>query len=326
VVDPTNSREEVYIDGRSRALSAFNEAISFSGIGTNTFIGQHGNGADFHFQGSIDEVRVYNRALTQSEITALYGRGTGSSGAIQMNTSTSDLQRGSSLASGLVGHWTMDGADTQATITDRSGQSNNGYFVGGATSSAKAQGKLGQALNFDGTDDYVNVGDLALVDGATSASVCVWMNYTPSSVTVDGAIVSEFNSSGWMLFVDDVGSITGRTNTIDFLVDNSGGASGRIEGSTNLVTPGTWDHYCGVFVGGTSLTLYKNGVQDLQNTTTIVSAVNSSSNALRIAGSAEGSPGRPLNAKLDDVRVYNRALSTDEVKALYRLGGTTLGI
>ena len=63
------------------------------------------------------------------------------------------------LNQGLVGWWTFDGKDVTDKVYDRSGQGNHGYFEGGATSSAKVAGKVGQGLQFDGTDDYVDVRD-----------------------------------------------------------------------------------------------------------------------------------------------------------------------
>ena len=103
------------------------------------------------FKGTIDEVRIYNRALSATEVAKLYG-----SGAVKTNASSANLDNGSSLERGLVGHWTFDGADVTTVVADRSGQGNNGYFIGGATLSAKVIGKLGQALRFDGADDYLH--------------------------------------------------------------------------------------------------------------------------------------------------------------------------
>jgi Concanavalin A-like lectin/glucanases superfamily len=106
------------------------------------------------FNGDIDEVRIYNRALSATEIAKLYGFG-----AVKFTTSSVNLQQGSTLANGLVGHWTFDGPDVTDKVYDRSGQNNHGYFIGGATSSAKVIGKLGQALTFDGTGQHVNIAD-----------------------------------------------------------------------------------------------------------------------------------------------------------------------
>jgi hypothetical protein len=97
--------------------------------------------------GNLDDVRLYNRALSDAEIKQVYNLGQAT-----QNTSSVNLQHGSSLASGLVGLWTFDGPDVTDKIYDRSGQGNNGYFIGGSTSSAKTIGKLGQALTFDGSN------------------------------------------------------------------------------------------------------------------------------------------------------------------------------
>ena len=57
------------------------------------------------------------------------------------------------LTNGLVGSWTFDGPDMAVdTAFDRSGQGNNGTLTNGPT---RTEGKIGQALNFDGSDDDV---------------------------------------------------------------------------------------------------------------------------------------------------------------------------
>ena len=88
----------------------------------------------------------------------------------------SQLQNGTSLASGLVGHWTFDGPDITTSITDRSGQGNNGYFIGGATSSAKVSGKLGQALTFDGVDDRMVFTPFDINMGTVN-SAALWIDF-----------------------------------------------------------------------------------------------------------------------------------------------------
>src|SRR3990167_8880079 len=64
------------------------------------------------------------------------------------------------LQTGLVGHWTFDGRDMGPNVRDRSGQGNHGNLVLGATgntSTTTIPGKLGQALSFDGVNDYVTI-------------------------------------------------------------------------------------------------------------------------------------------------------------------------
>lgn len=101
-------------------------------------IGSYNNGTTA-WGGRLDDIRVNNRALSASQVAALY-----QSGAVRMNTSSVNLQSGSSLTSGLVGLWAFDGADTTDKLYDGSGQGNSAYFYNGATSSAKTIGKLGR--------------------------------------------------------------------------------------------------------------------------------------------------------------------------------------
>ena len=64
-----------------------------------------------------------------------------------------------SLRSGLVGYWTFDGKDMlNGVALDKSGNFATGTLVSIATSTFYAPGKIGQGLNFDGVDDYVNIG------------------------------------------------------------------------------------------------------------------------------------------------------------------------
>src|SRR3989344_4329133 len=76
---------------------------------------------------------------------------------------------------GLVGHWTFDGADVTDKVYDKSGQGNHGYFIGGATTTAKVKGKIGQALKFDGVDDRVSAGNISTWNLAgTDHSFSLW--------------------------------------------------------------------------------------------------------------------------------------------------------
>ncbi|GJL51696.1 MAG: hypothetical protein NPIRA01_29230 [Nitrospirales bacterium] len=70
--DDTNNIQTLYIDGVSVATDSRTESISYSGLGTNTFLGHHGNGSgDFYLDGKLDDARIYDRALTSTEIANL---------------------------------------------------------------------------------------------------------------------------------------------------------------------------------------------------------------------------------------------------------------
>jgi hypothetical protein len=71
-----NNTQKLYVDGVAAASTTYTNAISYAGQGSNTTIGCHGNGkADFDLNGIIDDVRVYNTALTQSGILSVMAGG-----------------------------------------------------------------------------------------------------------------------------------------------------------------------------------------------------------------------------------------------------------
>src|SRR3989344_5449775 len=70
------------------------------------------------------------------------------------------------LTDGLVGYWSFNAPDMAADAAfDKSGQDNKGTLTNGPT---RTEGKIGQALSFDGVDDYVNVGSNASLDNLNS--------------------------------------------------------------------------------------------------------------------------------------------------------------
>ena len=83
------------------------------------------------------------------------------------------------LTSGLVGYWTFDGQDTSwgaNTTSDMSTNSNTGTMINMSTSSSPVDGKIGSAMDFDGSDDYITVSDNASLDITTALSGSAWIN------------------------------------------------------------------------------------------------------------------------------------------------------
>ncbi len=271
--------------------------------------------------GRLDDVRIYNRALSANEVKQLYNLG-----SAKAQASSVTLQQGTTLASGLVGLWTFDGNKTTTTTAlDSSGQNNTGTFTNFTRATNAKAGKLGQGMSFDGTDDYVNAGDIATIDTATALSVCAWVKH--NSLTDDDAIVIKSNatsSDGINFFRDDVGFVSGRTDTYTiYFADSADTDDARIEGVSGSSVTNTWTFVCGTFqaLSATGLRLYKNGAEDANSpaSTALVGAINAGTNVLGI-GALPADVSRTFNGQIDDVRIYNRALSASEVKQLYLMG------
>lgn len=71
VFDDTANTQTLYIDGIAVMTGSRTESISYSGEGSNTFIGQNGNASNRYFDGKIDDARIFDRALTVTEIQNL---------------------------------------------------------------------------------------------------------------------------------------------------------------------------------------------------------------------------------------------------------------
>ena len=241
----------------------------------------------------FDDFRVYDRVLSPIDINNLYYEGT--------------------LDKNLVGYWKFN--DTNGSYAqDYSLENLDGLISGSADTNALGLFDT-NALYANGSSGYVNPQTTTLLDGKPEGSICFWMKYYPTSVTVDGAIVSKWNAdSGWLFWVDDVAVTSGRTNTLSF---SNNALGSRVEGSTNLVTSDRWDHYCGVFKGGSYIKLFKNGVLDQQNTTSIDATFGSTVNPAYIGNSNHATAIKYLNAALEEVKIFDRALSDEEVAADY---------
>jgi hypothetical protein len=273
---------------------------------------------------AMDEIRIYNRGLSATEIKALYNAG-------QVKVSKTPTATRPGMPTGLVGWWTFDGLDVTDKVYDRSGQGNNAYFVGSATSSAKTPGKLGQALKFDGVDDYINLGSSGLQVGSgwTSAG---WIKFIGTPSGSDYVMVSARGNTGsghpgWTVAAASIdnGPIQAYASACDIAV-----ICGQRYTATTLL-PNTWYYITGVYNASVqSLDIYVNGILDngilggtvptSQYFESIPALVGARGNyPFQVAG------GGFMSGLIDDVRIYNRALSATEVKKLYQDGTVAIG-
>lgn len=276
-----------------------------------------GVGSQWLFSGSIDEVRIYNRALSSTEVGNLYRLG-------GMTMNSTQLSQNSNK-SGLVGHWTFDGSDITgvgvgATAVDSSGSGNNGILSG--TAPTPTEGKLGQALNFNGSSSYLNTSSGVNVNPNTGdITISAWLNVKDfaQSSGVSGRVITQ-NIDGNNGFI--VAAEGDPAQTFTFVIWKNGTEYARHVTTTTWST-GTWYHVVCVWITATnSPAIYINGAsQDL--TSTAGYGLGSVDNKLFI-GKRNDDKGY-YNGSIDDVRVYNRALSSAEVGDLYRLGQVAMG-
>jgi len=196
-------------------------------------------------------------------------------------------------------------------VLDRSGNGNHGNLVGNmSTSTVYTVGKVGQALDFDGVDDAVNIPSSDSINSATGAgqprSWGFWFYYVGG---VNESIVEKYSTFYGCNFWSEI-----QSNAVWGSVDGSGSCGGGTAVILKTaVRKGEWTHIFFTY-DGSDTRLYKNGV--LAAGPTSQTAPSDNTYALRFMGIG----GYNTAGKLDDVRIYNRALSAAEVLQLYNMG------
>jgi hypothetical protein len=343
----SNGTINIFIDGVSAGPGVSQSSIGAWGTPYSFYIGNWMNG-DRPYKGSIDEVKIYDRALSATEIALDYNRGLMDSNYVSriidtnlgtMNpvgtdfnylvlNSNNGLDKNGhiygtqieptiekDLNNGLVGLWHLNEANG-TTANDSSVYANNGTY---ANSPTVATGLWNtNARTFNGSNQYVTV------PNSTSLN--------PSSITVAGWVktntlgeVGEFltkradsDYGAWNLYA---GSYSGDGNFEVSVYGASCAFSGRTQLNSKIkAIAGKWYHVA-FTVSSTTLSIYVDGV--LANTVAYASGVCAGrTDAVRLG---VGCCSRYLNGTLDEVAIWNRALDSNEVKEIFNKGASRIG-
>lgn len=213
------------------------------------------------------------------------------------------------INSGLVGHWKFDEGSGN-TATDFSGNSYNGTLYNSPTREETKDCKWGGCLSFDGTDDYVLSPDISNGFDVNYITISGWM-YKSSNAADHHTVLSRNGNSFIINFYG---------NAFEIYFYTTGGTCYN-SGVSYVPYLNGWHHFTATFNGSES-SLYMDGA--LVKTQTGCSGVlNASSEGVYI-GARGPSSGR-IAAKLDDVRIYNRALAASEILRLYNMNSCRVG-
>jgi RHS repeat-associated protein len=215
---------------------------------------------------------------------------------------------GSTLDSGLVGFWKLDGDPN-----DSSGNGRDGTLH--SNPQWDPNGYIGGALDFDGTDDYVEIIGFKGVTHKHARTCAAWIK-----TDTGGDIISwgedENDINIWLFYVSD-----NKLRVVTW--------PGDIIGSI-VVNTGDWVHVAAVLEDVATPTtnnikLYINGQLDENAIVTETADINTGSNMnVKIGVLMETYP-RYFNGLIDDVWIYDRALSATEIRRLYGSGGGIAG-
>lgn len=215
--------------------------------------------------------------------------------------------------SGLVGYWPMD-EGAGSSVYDASGNNNVGALTIGAggtqttTNQAWANGSpamVSGGINFDGTDDYANFGNSSVLGMSDNITVIFWIRAPVNSSYQRAISKNSQTSQGW--------EIQNSPNTANVAIRIDTTSSTNQLFYINGIINSVW-HQVGFVISGGSVARYVDG--SLQNTNSYAVG-NGLSNTNNFVVGASAVLGGYFNETIDDVRIYNRALSATEIKNLY---------
>jgi len=254
-----------------------------------------------NFKGSLDDIRLYNRALDSTEVKALYHEG-------GYDATTSSIPK-----NGLVAWYPFNG-----NTLDSSGNNNHGTN-NGATLTTDRFGKANSAYNFTGDTNFIHSNLNTFVDAANSVTFSGWayLNTNKGGTYIHLGVDGHGGCNG-------IGIGNGNPSYVDTGLNLTTLESCKgWYPTTYKVDSKKWFHFV-ISKNGNTIFYYLNGI--LKGSQTVDSVINPDKN-LYIGSSADNE--FFFNGKLDDIRIYKRALDSSEVKALYHEGGyngTTLPV
>ena len=200
---------------------------------------------------------------------------------------------------GLVAAYGFD-EGTGTSVSDRSGKGNNGV-ISGATWAAT--GRFGKALSFNGTNSWVTVADSASLDLMNGMTLEAWI-YPTATMTGWRTVMMKEQPSADIYYLSANTDINQPATGVSV-----GGTIRQLDAGTTIPV-NAWTHLTATY-DGTTQRLYINGVQVASGAQT--GSITTSISPLHIGGNSIW--GEYFNGYIDEVRIYNRALTTSEIQA-----------
>ncbi len=241
-----------------------------------------------------------------------------------INTSVADYFSPNNLTAlidfnhSLVGWWrfNLEAGENDTLARDWSYWENNGTISNtnpgidnctGNCSGWTTRGKFGYGMWFDGVNDYVNMGSDASLNLSNAWTIEAWIK---KNSTHQGAIISNYNSAG------DNAQYHLEVGMDDklMLLSDAGAATGYI--GSSILQNDVWYHVAGTYYGST-WSLYLDGIAE---------TLSGNSDPPPASGFGDTTIGRAgdtstyFNGTIDEVRIFNRALSEEEINASYNAG------
>lgn len=300
----------------------------------------------FDYEGQIDELAIFNKTLTIEEVEKIYNRqsckyGGGNQGIytskildatgyskwenISWETEvpygqelpsnqvleTGNFIRGMDMT-GNLGLWHMN--ESAGNIVDSSGNGNNGTVNGGVAYSQP--GKMGTALSFNGSDSYVFIPNHSSLNPEDELTLLAWVNWDidPALGLSHASIINKYGDNQYRLHH------TNSNSAFEFAVRTAPNGD-RWVNSVTKPQAGVWYFVVGTY-DGSDLKIYVNG--NLENTASHGGDLVTSTSDLNIG--RRTSNDRFFDGTIDEVAIFDRALSSQEIEDIYKRGVLNLDI
>lgn len=299
----SNGATRIYVNGVLKGTGS--NAAFPSDTGTTLTVGaEYGSSNRWDTNGIIDHLKIYNYDRTQSQVAYDYNRGA------------------------PVGHWQFDEC-SGTTAYDASGNGNNGTITIGAsgtyTSAGNCQssssshawyggvaGKLNSSLAFDGTDDYVDLGNSSTLNPTGEMSITAWINLPvlPVSSGIETWVVGR-DEAGGRAYAFGVERYEPQAGVAGLDLQINGNATIDSTLATRLNSANTWYHIAATGSPSAGWKIYLDGKEVGSAAWVAPNSVSTNTNIGRRTYSGNNGyfPGL-----IDDVRMYNYALSASQIR------------
>ena len=294
----------IYIDGSSVSTTTVDDTLGTATTATTAELNISGrsNGSVL-FNGKAGGVSIYNKELSGSENTDIYNSGI-----------PGDLSLLSSAAN-LVGWWRMGDRDSFPTLKDSSSGGNDGTMVNMEAEDITPDTPTGKSsLVFDGSNAYVNVGDVLGFVKTNSWSVSAWLKWT---VTANDYYLAKMLSgspyTGW--------GCSSTSGSPRFELYGNDSTRLRVR-TTAAYNDDQWHHVLWTYDGSELVSGTKCYVDGVDQALTSIqdNLTGTITNAVALNLGSYGNGAQPWTGSARDFAVFDKALSSGEALALYNRG------
>jgi hypothetical protein len=211
---------------------------------------------------------------------------------------------------GLIGHWDFDDAGA-GTVADRSPAGNDGTVNGDPT---WVEGVSGNALQLDGVDDFVEIANAPAFNGLTELTVTAW--FCVNDFDVWEPVV---NKGGFSEYTTDVFEVNlNAERFVHFVLNFQNAGRQGYNSPVDSISAGRWHHFVGTF-NGDFVRIYVDG-ELVANYDAPNEPLKTSDASLQIGLEYDSPPESYFNGIIDDIYVFNRAITTVEAEEIFNFG------